>query len=204
MGRLARELPAMSPASTVRLAINFSPTPLVLEPTPHNPRCQILFLSYPYQHPGHSSPEISQYRHRWRNILAGPHIPIIMIQIFDRRGFTLLLSVDAETLKGAQLAGAQLNDANLIQMDLHNIDLSGASLRDADLRLAKFDNANLANADLNGADLTKARLVGADLRGAKLLGAKLTGADLRGATVERKALMTADSSAAKLDEANIV
>jgi uncharacterized protein YjbI with pentapeptide repeats len=139
-----------------------------------------------------------------RKMRSGPHSFVIMIQIFDRRGFTLLLSVDSDTLQGAQLAGADLNDANLVQVDLRNADLSGASLRDADLRLARLNHVNFSNADLNGADLSKTKLEGADLRGAKLLGTKLADADLRGATVERKALLTADAREAKMEGANIV
>ena len=64
------------------------------------------------------------------------------MKIFNLKGAELL-SIDADTLIGA--------------------DLTGANLRDADLR-----HANLRDADLTDADLTGADLRGADLRGAKL------------------------------------
>lgn len=148
----------------------------------------------------HPVPRAAVFAVEWGGLLY----VTAMIQIFDRRGFTLLLTIECETLQGAQLAGAQLNDANLVQVDLSGADLSGAALRDADLRLARLDNANFNGADLNGADLSRAKLTGANLMGARLLGTKLSGADLRGALVERKALMMADAREALTEGANIL
>jgi len=71
----------------------------------------------------------------------------------------LILEIDSESLRGANLLGANLSDANLRYADLRGADLSGADLRYADL----------SDADLSGADLRYANLSDADLRGANLI-----------------------------------
>ena len=76
-----------------------------------------------------------------------------MVEIKHANG-RVLVTVEADALRGA--------------------DLRGANLRGADLR-----EANLLGADLRWADLRGANLRGADLREANLLGADLLGADLR-------------------------
>ena len=76
----------------------------------------------------------------------------------------LLLDVQSETLRGANLSGANL---------------SGANLRDANLSGADLRGANLSWADLRGANLSDANLSGANLRGANLSGANLRGANER-------------------------
>ncbi len=115
-----------------------------------------------------------------------------MITIYDRKGFTALARVDAETLSGACLAGLDLKEANLIQIDLRNADLSGADLANADLRLADLSGANLSRANLAFADLSGARLTGAVLRDAIVLGTRLFGTDIGAA---------ADLSGVNLDSA---
>ena len=79
------------------------------------------------------------------------------MKIFNKIG-ELILEIESENLRGA---------------DLCNADLSHADLRDADLR----------GADLSHADLSHADLLGADLRDADLRGANLCNADLRGANL---------------------
>lgn len=85
-----------------------------------------------------------------------------MTEIKDKDGM-VLATVDADTLRRANLRWA----------DLHGAHLSGADLREADLR-----EANLRGANLRGANLSGANLSWADLRGADLSGADLRGADL--------------------------
>ena len=86
-----------------------------------------------------------------------------MVEIKHADG-RVLVTVDADTLSGADLSGANLR---------------GADLRGADLRGADLSEADLSGADLRGADLRGADLSGADLRGADLSGADLRWADLR-------------------------
>ena len=117
-----------------------------------------------------------------------------MIEIKNKEG-VVLLTVDADTLHGANLHGANLYAANLRGADLVGADLVGAdlrwaNLRGADLRGAKLCGANLYWAYLNGADLH-----GADLHGANLHGAKLCGANLHGAYLFEANLHGADLSA---------
>lgn len=87
-----------------------------------------------------------------------------MIDIRHRQSGRVLLSVDAGTLRGANLAGQYL-----IHADLREMDLAGAVL---------------VFADLCGADLTGASLRGARMRGCNLVEAHLTCADLDGADLE--------------------
>lgn len=77
-----------------------------------------------------------------------------MIEIFDRKGFDCIASVDASNLQGADLSDQDLSNANLVQMDLRGANLSNCKLVGADLRLA-----NLTGANLNGADLSNAEIM---------------------------------------------
>ena len=61
---------------------------------------------------------------------------------------TLLMCVDSDSLRGANLLGADLFGANLRSADLRGADLLGANLRGANLR-----GAELRGADLRGANL---------------------------------------------------
>ncbi|MDO8729213.1 MAG: pentapeptide repeat-containing protein [bacterium] len=91
------------------------------------------------------------------------------VEILHRRSGTLLYTLDAESLQGADLQGADLRGANLRDANLQGAYLRGANLQGADLR----------DANLQGADLRDANLQGADLRGANLQGAYLRGANLQ-------------------------
>jgi len=97
------------------------------------------------------------------------------MKILSRSGH-VILEIDSETLRGADLSYADLSGA-----DLSGADLSGANLRGADLRGANLSYADLSDADLSGADLSEANLCGALLRGADLSEANLCGALLRDA-----------------------
>ena len=99
------------------------------------------------------------------------------MDILDKYG-NVLLHVEAETLRGADLYGADLRGA-----DLSGTNLCGADLRGADLRGANLYCADLYGADLRGANLCGTNLYGADLRGADLRDANLYCADLRGANL---------------------
>ena len=96
-----------------------------------------------------------------------------MVEIKDKYG-RALVTVDADTLREANLRGADLRGADLLEADLLGANLRWANLLGADLR-----EANLRGADLRGADLRGAHLCGADLFGADLREANLRGADLR-------------------------
>jgi hypothetical protein len=77
----------------------------------------------------------------------------------------VLQTVDAESLRGANLRGVNLGFA-----DLRGADLRNADLRDADLYGANLRCADLSGADLRGANPGCADLCRADLRGACLGG----------------------------------
>lgn len=74
-----------------------------------------------------------------------------------------LLTVDSDTLSGADLSYADLRYADLRAANLYGANLRYADLRDADLRYA-----DLRYADLRCADLCAANLHHAALRGAKI------------------------------------
>jgi len=101
-----------------------------------------------------------------------------MIQIFDKKGFTVLKTIDSDTLRDADLNGCELGEANMVQYDLRAAQFMGADLRHADLRLARLDRADLRDADLSHADLSGADLSDACLQGANLTGTTLTDARL--------------------------
>jgi hypothetical protein len=113
----------------------------------------------------------------------------------------VLHTVDAPTLRGADLHGAKLAGADLHGANLSNTRLAGADLRGADLSNARLYRTHLDGADLRGANLRTATLTAADLAGADFRCAdlrrstwyarvfrqgdlrqiRLAGADLRGA-----------------------
>lgn len=76
-----------------------------------------------------------------------------MIEIFDRKGFDCVASVEANSLQGVDLSGQDLSNANLVQMDLRGANLSNCKLVGADLRLANLSGANLSGADLSNAEI---------------------------------------------------
>lgn len=89
-------------------------------------------------------------------------------------------------MRGADLRGTDLSYASLIGADLSGADLSGANLSHADMRRVNLRYADLIHADLRDADVSYANLRRADLRGANLSGANLSGADLSRATYRYK------------------
>lgn len=80
-----------------------------------------------------------------------------MIEIKHKDG-TVILTINAPTLRGADLRGANLRLA----------DLSWADLRGANLTWADLYGADLVCSDLRGADLIDANLYRAHLIGAKI------------------------------------
>lgn len=85
-----------------------------------------------------------------------------MVEIKNLFG-DVIKTVDAESLRDANLRCADLRGADLRDADLRGADLSDANLWNAVLCGAKLDNVNLCSAILRDADLCNA-----DLRGAKL------------------------------------
>ena len=92
------------------------------------------------------------------------------MEIFNKIG-ELILEIDSESLRHADLRHADLRYS-----DLRHVDLLGADLRYSDLL-----GADLRYSDLRGADLRYSDLLGVDLRHANLLGADLRDANLRDA-----------------------
>ena len=101
-----------------------------------------------------------------------------MIEIKNRWTCKLILTINTNNLRGADLEGANLRGADLYRADLYRANLRGANL----------EGANLREADLYRADLEGANLRGANLEGANLEGANLYRADLRGANLEGEIL----------------
>jgi len=101
-----------------------------------------------------------------------------MIHIYDKKGFSPLLSLDADSLSNIDLQHAELHEANLIEYNLSHADLRGAILTNADLRFA-----NLSHADLRGTNLTDADLSNANLDHALLDNAVLNNTILTNTTL---------------------
>jgi len=106
-----------------------------------------------------------------------------MIKILNKNG-ELLLSVDVDTLRGANLSCTDLRGANLSCTDLSGSNLSCANLSGTDLSCTNLSCTDLRGANLSGTDLSGANLGGANLRGANLGGANLSGANLGGANTD--------------------
>ena len=95
----------------------------------------------------------------------------------------VLLTIEGDSLQGANLKGSNLQYANLKGADLKWANLKGsnlqyANLKGADLKWANLKGSNLQYANLQAANLQYANLRWADLRGADLRGANLRWADL--------------------------
>ncbi|MCA2968701.1 MAG: pentapeptide repeat-containing protein [Acidobacteriaceae bacterium] len=90
-----------------------------------------------------------------------------MIEIKHKHG-RVLMTVDADTLRRADLSGANLSEANLSGANLSEANLRWADLRGANLSEANLSEANLRWANLRWANLSEANLSGANLRGANL------------------------------------
>ena len=93
----------------------------------------------------------------------------------------VLLTIEGNTLQGANLQGVDLQWANLEGVDLRLANLRGANLKFADLSFANLWLADLRGANLQGVDLRFAKLRDAKLQGADLRFANLRESDLRGA-----------------------
>src|SRR5574343_242928 len=105
-----------------------------------------------------------------------------MIEIKTFNG-EVIFTLDAESLRKADLHGANLYRADLRGTNLYRADLRGTNLSRANLSGANLRGANLSRADLYRADLRGANLYGANLYEANLYGADLSGANLRGANL---------------------
>ena len=101
-----------------------------------------------------------------------------MIEIYDRKGFDRIASIESDTLVGSDLNGRDLTNGNFVQMDLANANLSGCNLTDTDFRLCNLQDVDLSNANLNGADFSGANLCGANFENAKFENTILTGATI--------------------------
>jgi uncharacterized protein YjbI with pentapeptide repeats len=126
-----------------------------------------------------------------------------MVEIKSTRG-TVLLTVDAPSLSGAdlfiadpplvELVKGNLRGTGLARVNLQQADLRGADLRGTRLTRALLDDAVLQDADLSGAqlvdtslletDLTSANLQYANMGGANLFMANLGSANLTGARLD--------------------
>jgi len=116
----------------------------------------------------------------------------VPIEIRHKNSNGIILTVEADSLRNANLQDADLRhanlqdadlqDANLYNANLYNANLYNANLRGANLRNAYLQGANLQNADLQYADLRDSDLHGLDLQNAKLTDADLRYANLSGAT----------------------
>jgi|SRR5579871_3143664 len=106
-----------------------------------------------------------------------------MIEIKHKETEKVLHTVEADTLRGADLIGAELNNANLHYANLSRADLEGANLQRADLYRADLSNSYLMGAELDFAHLNEANLHSADLRGADLREAILNDVGLRRANL---------------------
>ena len=101
-------------------------------------------------------------------------------------GGRVILTLEVETLAGADLSCQRLDWAYLPSVDLRRANFSraslgGANLAHANLSGANFERTSLGGTNLQGADFTDAYLGGAWLPGARLQGADLRFAILQGA-----------------------
>lgn len=104
----------------------------------------------------------------------------------------VLLTIQANTLKGVMLRSADLTRADLRWADLGGADLTGANLTGADLTGANLKGANLSEADLTESDLIGTNLSGVDLTGANLRGADLYCAKLSSTTLPNNVIYLED------------
>jgi uncharacterized protein YjbI with pentapeptide repeats len=116
-----------------------------------------------------------------------------MIEIKSWKTGEVLKTVDADTLRGANLSSADTVFKDEIGRTVHI-----GSDYPPDLTFAKLNRA-----DLDYANLTAARLVGAQLSGANLFRSGLTQADLSRADLSGASLVGADLSRTKLCRANL-
>ena len=118
------------------------------------------------------------------------------------------ITLDVETLVGADLSGADLRGAELCWAVLTGADLtravlSGAVLTGADLTRAVLTGADLPLAVLTGANLSDSDLAGANMYVANLIGANLIEADLHGVDLTKASLRGAHLRGADFSGAKI-
>ena len=116
---------------------------------------------------------------------------------------SVILTLEQDSLYGADLSSADLSSADLYGADLSSADLSSADLSSANLSRADLSSANLSRANLSSANLSGVDLSGANLYGANLYGANLSGANLSGANLSGVDLYGANLSSANLSSANL-
>ena len=122
------------------------------------------------------------------------------MDILNKRG-KVILTVDADNLRKADLSHANLRKANLRKANLHDASLHCTNLRKADLSYANLSEAKLSYANLSEAKLSYANLSGATLSYANLSGATLSYAILSGVDLSYADLSGADLSYADLSGA---
>jgi len=125
------------------------------------------------------------------------------MEIRSRSG-KILLSINSDTLVGADLSRTDLRRANLDKANLNEATLEWAVLHRATLKKANLRSANLRGAGLCWASLCEANLNGADLRNADLRNTDLKNVDLRNADLRNAVLNGAKLWNAKLDPQSIV
>jgi len=114
-----------------------------------------------------------------------------MIEIYDRKGFDRLATLEGNSLCNADLSNRDLSNANLVQVDLRGADLSNTKLNGADLRLA-----NLTGAKLDGTDLSDAEIMGTIFDEASTCGCTL--GNLKPSSEQRKALKAGGADLSKV------
>jgi uncharacterized protein YjbI with pentapeptide repeats len=116
---------------------------------------------------------------------------------------SVLTTLCATKLQGANLTVAQLQEANLTMAQLQEANLANAGLEGANLANAGLQGADLVSAQLQGANLERAQLQGANLWVARLQGANLVRAQLQGANLQGARLQGATLVSAQLQGANL-
>ena len=119
-----------------------------------------------------------------------------------RANFSVADLIDAN-LHRANLSYAYLYRANLRRTNLSHTDLSCANLHRANLSYAYLHRANLHRTNLSHTDFSHADLSGADLSYADFYHADFSHADLSGADLSRANLLGANFSGADLSRANL-
>lgn len=99
-------------------------------------------------------------------------------------GGQVILTLEAQTLVGADLSHSKLDWAYLPSADLRRVNFSRASLHGANLSGANLCGANFEKTSMMGVNLEGADLADAYFCGAYLPGARLQEADLRFAILE--------------------
>jgi uncharacterized protein YjbI with pentapeptide repeats len=126
-----------------------------------------------------------------------------MIKIKHKTTGKVLWTVDADTLKGADLIFLNFKGAGMSGLDLSGADLFGANMRGANMRGANMSLCDLSECDLRECNLSEADLRGANMRGANMSGANMRGANMRGANMSLCDLSECDLRECNLSEADL-